>query len=198
MSVLPESASFAELVQECFVAFRGQGLMLSPLDAQLVTEWARLEVPFEVVARGIRRAAEKAGFDARPGEVGLRSLRACRREVEKEIAHFKARAAGKGEAGSRQRRPWAALAGARPELLERAEPALARLDPLGLDASDRASAALIRALPFGERLGLLRLSRTRAEAFPMSWRARRLARRFHRAQALRELLTGPARGDLPR
>jgi hypothetical protein len=189
VSVLPESASFAELVQECFVAFRGQGLMLSALDAQLVTEWASLEVPFEVVARGIRRAAEKAQFDARPGETGLKSLRACRREVDKEIAHFRARSAGKGSApAAKQSRPWSALAGAREELLVKAEAALARIDPGALDAGDRAAAALIRAMPFAERVALLRTCSSRSVAFPMSWRARRLARRFHRAQALREHL----------
>ena len=82
MSLLPATASFEELVQDCFLSHRGAGLMLSALDAELVGLWAREEVPFEVVARGIRRAAEKALWDARPGEPVLRSLRACKREVE--------------------------------------------------------------------------------------------------------------------
>src|SRR5215217_7160491 len=81
MSLLPEAASFEELVQDYFLAVRGAGLMLSPLDAQLLSSWAEANVPFEVVARGIARSAEKALFDARPGEPVLRSLRACRREV---------------------------------------------------------------------------------------------------------------------
>jgi hypothetical protein len=94
MSLLPQDASFEELVQDCFLAFRGSGLMLSPLDLQLVTEWREAGVPFEVVARGIRKAAEKAVWDARPGEPALRSLRACRRQVEAEIEKHKARAVG--------------------------------------------------------------------------------------------------------
>ena len=57
MSYLPEGASFEELVQDYFVAFRGSGLMLSPLDGELASTWAQVGVPFEVVARGIRRAA---------------------------------------------------------------------------------------------------------------------------------------------
>ncbi len=94
MSLLPQDASFEELVQDCFLAFRGSGLMLSPLDVQLVVAWRDAGVPFEVVARGIRKAAEKAVWDARPGEPALRSLRACRRQVEAEIEKHKARAVG--------------------------------------------------------------------------------------------------------
>ena len=77
MSLLPEAASFHELVQDCFLAFRGAGLMLSPLDAELIDAWAADGVPVEVVARGIRRAAEAALFDARAGTPALRSLRSC-------------------------------------------------------------------------------------------------------------------------
>jgi hypothetical protein len=34
MSLLPDEATFEELVQECFLAHRGAGLMLSPLDLE--------------------------------------------------------------------------------------------------------------------------------------------------------------------
>src|SRR5215217_7321300 len=96
MSLLPEGASFEELVQDYFLAVRGAGLMLSPLDAQLLSAWADAKVPFEVVARGIARSAEKALFDARPGEPVLRSLRACRRQVDAEIKRYLSRTAGGG------------------------------------------------------------------------------------------------------
>ena len=98
MSLLPDGASFEELVQDYFLAVRGAGLMLSPLDAQLLSAWADAKVPFEVVARGIARSAEKALFDARPGEPVLRSLRACRRQVEAEIKRYLSRSAGAGGA----------------------------------------------------------------------------------------------------
>ncbi|MBL9038439.1 MAG: hypothetical protein JNG84_07995, partial [Archangium sp.] len=65
MSLLPDSASFHERVQDCFVAYRGRGVSLSPADYDLVEAWAATEVPFEVVARGIRKAAEAALWDAR-------------------------------------------------------------------------------------------------------------------------------------
>lgn len=95
MSLLPASASFEELVQDCFLAHRGTGLMLSALDMDLLSRWAEARVPFEVVARGIRRAAETKMWDNRPGEPALRSLRACRRFVDAEIRKYTARAAGR-------------------------------------------------------------------------------------------------------
>src|SRR5688572_2966527 len=98
MSLLPEEASFEELVQECFLAHRGAGLMLSTLDLELVGAWTGSGVPFEIVARGIRHSAERAVFDARPGEPLLRSLRACRKDVESEIKKYLARSAGSGAA----------------------------------------------------------------------------------------------------
>ncbi len=106
MSLLPESASFEERVMECFLAHRGAGLMISPLDVQVVMAWSERGVPFEVVARGIRKAAERAVWDVRPGEPALRSLRACKREVEAEIKKWRARSAGRGgEASSGEGAP---------------------------------------------------------------------------------------------
>src|SRR5689334_9671158 len=102
MSLLPESASFEELVQDYFLAIRGSGLMLSALDVELLTSWAEQGVPFEVVARGIARSAEKAMWDARPGEPVLRSLRACRKQVEAEIKKHRERTAGAGTESTRR------------------------------------------------------------------------------------------------
>jgi hypothetical protein len=94
VSLLPPDASFEELVQDCFVAFRGSGLALSAVDAELLRRWAELGVPFEVVARGIRRRAERALWDAMPNEPLLRSLHACRATVEREIRRYLTRVAG--------------------------------------------------------------------------------------------------------
>jgi len=103
MSLLPEGASFEELVQDYFLAVRGAGLMLSALDTEILTSWAREGVPFEVVARGIQRSAEKALWDARPGEPVLRSLRSCQRQVEAEIKKYRQRSAGEGESPRKRR-----------------------------------------------------------------------------------------------
>src|SRR5690349_19676643 len=160
MSLLPDSASFEELVQECFLAHRGAGLMLSPLDAELVGMWATQQVPFEVVARGIRRAAERALFDARPGEPLLRTLRSCRRSVEAEIKQHQGLAAGRGSApGKAVRRRREALAE-----VARQSPALARaVERIEREVLTRPQvneelvpALLLRALPFEQRRAVWR------------------------------------------
>lgn len=200
MSLLPQGASFEELVQDYFLAVRGAGLMLSALDTELLTLWAREGVPFEVVARGISRAAEKALYDARPGEPVLRSLRACRRQVDAEIKKYRARAAGAGEAEAPRRKKaatweetrYARLRASLGALAEREPGVAARVrhlletvltqvpaEPAMLDAQEtRVFFALLRALPFPERLELWREARGDAETAGMSLRSRRMSRRF--------------------
>ncbi|MBN9686705.1 MULTISPECIES: hypothetical protein [unclassified Corallococcus] len=212
MSLLPESASFEELVQDYFLAVRGAGLMLSALDTELVTAWAREGVPFEVVARGISRSAEKALWDARPGEPVLRSLRACRRQVETEIRKYRDLTAGQGEeapvASSKKRpaRSWeevrhARLCAALRALTEREAtlaPRVHRLldtvlacvprEPAAMDQQEAwALLALLRALPFAERRTVWRDART-GEQQLMTVRARRVARRFRLQAAVRRRL----------
>lgn len=207
MSLLPEGASLEEMVQECFFAYRGSGLSLSALDAELLSHWAHSGAPFSAIALGIRRAAESAAWHARPGEPPLRSLRACRRQVEAEIRRHLWRSAG--ATGKRRRsrtseaklkKELARLALDRPEL----NAALASLQSVleerrrGLEEApggfDLIEARLLRALPFPERLGLLKeaQSHTRALGRQASARARALARRFQRAVALRNKLGLPS------
>ncbi|MFP2929787.1 hypothetical protein ACLESO_32260 [Pyxidicoccus sp. 3LG] len=212
MSLLPESASFEELVQDYFLAVRGSGLMLSALDTELLTTWAREGVPFEVVARGISRSAEKALWDARPGEPVLRSLRSCRRQVEAEIKKYRELAAGAGapESQTRRRRArtWeetrhARLCAALEDLAGREEalaPRVRRLmvtvlshiptEPAALDDQEALSLlALLRALPFAERRTLWREALgASTEQQVMSARARRVSRRFRVLAAVRRRL----------
>jgi hypothetical protein len=213
MSLLPESASFEELVQDYFLAVRGAGLMLSALDTELLTSWAREGVPFEVVARGIARCAEKAMWDARPGEPVLRSLRACRRTVESEIKKYRDLTAGAGveEAPAprrRKTRSWEETRHARlclalenvaeqdPRLLPRVRwlrgTVLAEVptEPALLDAQEAlALLAVLRALPFPDRVLHWREARLWAEGQQlMTARARRLSRRFRVLASLRRQL----------
>jgi hypothetical protein len=82
MSDLPaDEVGYQAVVAEYFLALRGAGLMLSPLDQELVAEWERRGLPVPVVCRGIRhglatRAEERRG--------PARSLRAIRHAVEDE------------------------------------------------------------------------------------------------------------------
>ncbi len=198
MSLLPPGATFEELVQDCFVAFRGSGLALSAVDAELLRSWAELGVPFEVVARGIRRRAERALWDAKPNEPLLRSLHACRAAVEREIRHYLARAAG-GTTSSpshaadpqrARRRQWRAalrtMVDARPELID----ALSRLDRR-VESGDALAICAIRALPFSERLDLLKQARQAIYLDPVGSAARRLARRSARLAIFRKKFSLP-------
>jgi hypothetical protein len=208
MSLLPEGASFEELVQDYFLAVRGEGLMLSALDAELLTSWAQEGVPFEVVARGIARSAEKALWDTRPGEPVLRSLRACRRQVASEIKKYRDRSAGGGEAERRRSRTWEEtrqgrlraslerLAERRPELTSRVGQLLESVlaappaEPAELDAQERlVFLGLLRALAYAERMRIWREACGEgAESQGMSARSRRLSRRFRLLALVRRAL----------
>lgn len=210
MSLLPDTASFHEKVQDCFVAYRGRGLALSPLDAELVEEWAALEVPFEVVARGLRKAAEAALWDAPDGSAHLQSVRACRKHVEAEIKKYLKRSAGQtaDEAPSalpfhleRHKKLRAALRKLARDQDALAAPLgrwLARLpEPADFAQSSRQEelvlALLARTLPWPKRAALLREARHLVQnAGSTSPSARRESLRFHRAALVRHALAVPA------
>ncbi len=206
MSLLPLSAGFEELVQDCFLTYRGSGVALSPLDAELVRGWAERGIPFEVVARGIRRSAEKALWDARPGEPLLRSLRGCRRQVEAEISKYlrasigraggapasTARATGELRRKKTLRAALRRLAATQPPLRPRVENLLRHLETEGSLDADRAIAGLVRGLPFVARLALLREAEAAValDAFA-SPRSRQMARRLARNALTRKALALP-------
>lgn len=209
MSLLPENATFEEKVQDCFTAYRGRGVELSPLDAEVLEGWAATGAPFEVVARGLRRAAERAAWDALEPDGGLQSLRGCRREVESEIKKWAARTAGQHEAHEKAPEPFhlarhqKLLATLRK--IGRDVPAVAgpakRLErrlpvPDDFDASVRQEelvlAVFIRALPWKDRRALLHQARRLVEnAQPISTSAVLASKRFHRAAALKRQLELP-------
>jgi hypothetical protein len=83
VSDLPSSSlDYAAVVTEYFLGLRGAGLMVSPLDEELVAGWERRGIPVAVVCRGLRRGVEQlaASAPSRPP----RSLRALRLAVEDE------------------------------------------------------------------------------------------------------------------
>lgn len=101
MSELPAgSLTYETVVTEYFLALRGTGLMLSPLDSDQICEWERRGLPIAVVCRGLRRGVEQArGRPDRPDVSIPRSLRAYRLSVEDEWRAY--RSGRVGEAGSR-------------------------------------------------------------------------------------------------
>ena len=97
MSHLPkESLSYERVVAEYFLALRGTGLMLSPLDAEQIRAWERRGLPVAVVCRGLHRGLEEA---RREREASLpRSLRAFRRTVEDEWRAYRGGRVGESPA----------------------------------------------------------------------------------------------------
>jgi hypothetical protein len=82
MSDLPQGAlDYHAVVTEYFLGLRGAGLLVSPLDEELVREWERRGVPVAVVCRGLRAGLEDAAGRA-PGASPPRSIRALRLAVE--------------------------------------------------------------------------------------------------------------------
>lgn len=83
MSELPSGAlGYHAVVTEYFLALRGTGLLVSPLDEELVSEWERRGIPVAVVCRGLRRGLEDAAERRAPGASPPRSIRALRHAVE--------------------------------------------------------------------------------------------------------------------
>lgn len=205
MGLLPQLSSFEEQVADAFTAFRGSGVMISPLDAELVSDWSARRIPFEVVVRGLHRAAEKALWDAKPGEPALRSLRACRKDVEAEIRKYLRASAGahlpESTATANVETTVDPVADGVKRLakgLRKLSKTDARLEPLcgrlieegrveGFD--QRFPIQLLRALPFQERIRMLREARALMEGqVILSAHGRKLSRRFHRAAVLRRAL----------
>jgi hypothetical protein len=82
VSDLPLGAlDYQAVISEYFLGLRGAGLMLSPLDQELLAEWERRGVPAAVVCRGLRRGLEDLA-EHRAG--APRSVRALRFAVEDE------------------------------------------------------------------------------------------------------------------
>ncbi len=203
MSLLPDTASFHERVQDCFVTYRGHGVSFSAVDLDLVDVWAELQVPFEVIARGIRKAAEAALWDAPDQEgVGLRSLRATKRHVEQEISKFQRTSAGRTTNAvadepfhvQRHKKLIAALK----KVTKPATPKwVAALSvPPDFDAADRQESLslllLLRELPFARRLTLLREARALVEKAPsFSASTQRASLQFHRAALARQAWNMP-------
>jgi hypothetical protein len=85
VSDLDERAlSYEMVVTEYFVGLRGSGLMLSPLDVELVRAWERRGLPVAVLCRGLRRGFESSLQGRAPGSPPPRTLRAYRLAVEDE------------------------------------------------------------------------------------------------------------------
>jgi hypothetical protein len=83
VSDLPfDALDYPAVIAEYYLGLRGAGLLLSPLDQEVVEDWERRGLPVAVVCRGLRRGAERLAEDRPPRPP--RSLRALRFAVEDE------------------------------------------------------------------------------------------------------------------
>jgi len=93
-----EALSYRTVIAEYFLHLRGAGLLLSPLDDELVAEWERRGLPAPVVCRGLGRGFEEIAKERLPGAGPPRSLRAVRGYVEEEWRAYKQGRVGEGSA----------------------------------------------------------------------------------------------------
>jgi hypothetical protein len=195
VSELDERAlSYEMVVAEYFVALRGAGLMLSPLDLELVRAWERRGLPVAVVCRGLRRGLESY-LEGRPaGNPPPRAVRAYRLAVEDEWRAYRSGRVGDSPAPPDERDaarirldaarafvtravpprpgPWAQAIRLAEELLAEApkSPTLADVDALLAAADAALLRAWLRGLPRPERAALGRRCRLLAGPRPPSTR----------------------------
>jgi hypothetical protein len=82
MSLIPaEDLGYLDVVGEAFLAVRGQGLVLSPVDVELVRKYEAAGIPANALVHGIVRAAERRRAHGKPPP---RSLSALKRTLDAE------------------------------------------------------------------------------------------------------------------
>ncbi len=94
MSLIPEAASEAEVIEALWLALTGR--CFSPLDADLVCRWLERGIPGHVLAAAIRDSLAAKAYDCRPSEPPLCALRHCRPAVERRFQQWLRRNLGRG------------------------------------------------------------------------------------------------------
>jgi hypothetical protein len=86
VSLIPEVAGHAEMIEALWLTLTGRGL--SPLDAEQLCHWLARGIPGQVIAAALRDTFAARSYDCRPGEPPIRALRQCARAVEREFLHW--------------------------------------------------------------------------------------------------------------
>jgi hypothetical protein len=146
VSDLPDEAlTYQVVISEFFLGLRGVGLMLSPLDVELVRTWERRGIPVAIVCRGLRRGLEDALQHRGPVSPPPRALRAYRLAVEDEWNAYRRARVGDAPAPPDERTAAARRLQAGRDLIATA---FARGDlPSGLLAAYEAAGSLLAAAP---------------------------------------------------
>ena len=91
---------FVKAVEGYYLKLKGEGIMLSPKEYELIVNWRARSVPKEIVMMGIRRAFEKGFTDAHDRKWNFRSLTQCATYVEELIREYKSsQQSDQGEVG---------------------------------------------------------------------------------------------------
>ncbi len=80
---------FVRTIEAYYLNLKGEGIMLSPKEYDLIVNWRAQSVPKEIVIMGIRKAVEKGIADDRGRKRELRSLTQCAAYVEELIREYK-------------------------------------------------------------------------------------------------------------
>ncbi len=76
MSLLPsDEITFVDLVGEAFLAVRGSGLLLSPVDVELLRHYEAAAIPAPLLIRAVFLAAERRRDHGKPPHGSLSSMR---------------------------------------------------------------------------------------------------------------------------
>lgn len=87
-----ESSSLDDFVRDIesyYLKLKGEGIMLSPKEYDLILNWRVRSVPKEIIIRGIRRAFEKGFIDDQDRKRNFRSLTQCAVYVDELIREYK-------------------------------------------------------------------------------------------------------------
>jgi hypothetical protein len=80
---------FVKAIEGYYLKLKGEGIMLSPKEYDLIVNWRARSVPKEIVIMGIRRAFEKGLTDEHDRKRNFRSLTQCAAYVEELIREYK-------------------------------------------------------------------------------------------------------------
>lgn len=82
-------SGFVRDIEDYYLKLKGEGIMLSPKEYDLILNWRSQSVPNEIIKMGIRRAFEKGFVDDQDRRRNFRSLTQCTVYVDEIIREYK-------------------------------------------------------------------------------------------------------------
>jgi hypothetical protein len=85
---MDHGSEYIKEIESYYLTLAGEGIMLSPIDYNIIREWKKREIPREVVLMGINRAFSETGTRSTGAGVPPKSLKQCASYVEKCIEEY--------------------------------------------------------------------------------------------------------------